>query len=56
MKKLLIMALIAIAVVCVASPAMAAGDKVRGDEGEGPTVQECTNFDDCPYGDESPAH
>jgi hypothetical protein len=53
-KKILILA--GVALVLSGSVALAAGDKNRGDEGEGPTVQECVNFDECPYGDESPQH
>lgn len=33
---------------------LASGDKVRGEKGEGETVQSCQNFDGCPYGEESP--
>jgi len=38
----------------VATTALAGGDKVHGEKGEGGTVQECENFDGCPYGDENP--
>lgn len=36
------------------SSVYAGGDKVRGDEGAGGTVQACLNFDGCPYGTEDP--
>lgn len=34
---------------------MASGDKVRGDEGQGPVVQNCNSFEsECPYGTYDP--
>ncbi|MBU1110401.1 hypothetical protein KKB83_02200 [Patescibacteria group bacterium] len=55
MKKIIGVSLLTMFLVgFAATAALAGGDKVRGENGQGDTVQSCLNFEGCPYGDENP--
>lgn len=53
-KIFLFVSIFTLSLIALSSAVLAGGDKVHGEKGEGPTTQQCVNFDDCPYGDEAP--
>jgi hypothetical protein len=55
LKRIIFVLLMVVALsVATVSAVNAGGDKVRGENGEGGVVQNCLNFDECPYGDYEP--
>ena len=54
MKKLITVLVVVFMLVLSVGVVLAGGDKVHGNKGTGPTVQECVSFENCPYGKITP--